>query len=115
LFSRLLYPGKNPVSIVTCPEELGSGTQIAAHGKFFSLMNQFGESIPKGEFLSENLTPDVYMLPARDDKGHIYDNRAELFELIDRDHDTCKIVNLVFGSKSGIEENLKIAVLMLNY
>jgi len=108
LFSALLYPESQPVNFLTCPEELGSGTQIAAHGKHFASLNQFGESISKDSYISENINPQVIMLPARDDKGHIVDNRSKLKTLISKHENSPKIVNLVFGSKSGIEDNLFI-------
>jgi hypothetical protein len=108
LFSALLYPENQPINFLTCPEELGSGTQIAAHGKHFSVLNQFGESISINSDISENIQPKVVMLPARDKAGHIVDNRAKLKQLISKYKGLPKIVSLVFGSKSGIEDNLFI-------
>jgi len=108
LFSALLYPENQPINFLTCPEELGSGTQIAAHGKYFSGLNQFGESISKDSNISENINPKVIMLPARDNKGRIADNRSKLKQLILKYKNNPKIVSLVFGSKSGIEDNLFI-------
>ena len=48
------------------------------------------------------------MFPARDEHGRINDNRSELIQIIKESKNIPKIVNLVFGSKSGIEENLYI-------
>lgn len=36
LIAKLLNPGKEVVNIVTCNEEVGSGTLAAAGGRFFS-------------------------------------------------------------------------------
>jgi hypothetical protein len=108
LFSRLLYPDSNPVNVLTCSEELGTGSQIGAHGKYFCLLNQFGEPVAEGSNISKHIRPKVITLPARDQGGHIIDNRLKLKQIINCYHDTPKIVNLVFGSKSGIEDNLKI-------
>ncbi len=108
LFSRLLHPGKDTVNILTCPEELGSGSQVAAHGYYYASFNQFGEKVEKDTPLSDQIRPDVKMLPARDKSGFIMDNHAKLQELITDNPEAPKIVNLVYGSKSGIEEKLHI-------
>jgi hypothetical protein len=108
LFGRLLHPEKQCQNIITCPEELGSGSQIAAQGKYYSEYNQFGEAVGKSELIGGKITPDVYMLPARDENGCIIDNHNKLKQVIENDPDTPKIVSLVYGSKSGIEENLLI-------
>jgi hypothetical protein len=108
LFSRLLNPGKQAVNILTCPEELGSGSQVAAHGNYYASLNQFGEKVEKDAPLSDQIQPDVKMLPARDKAGKILNNHAKLHDLITANPDVPKIVNLVYGSKSGIEEKLHI-------
>lgn len=108
LFSALLNPGNQPINFLTCPEELGSGTQIAAHGNYFSRLTQFGETVSKNSPISPKIHPKVIMLPARDRKGRIVDNRSKLKQLIHKYQHSPKIVSLVFGSKSGIEDNLFI-------
>lgn len=108
LFSRLLFRENNPENILTCPEELGSGSQIAAQGKYYCSYNQFGEYIKKDSLINNNMAPKIRMLPARDANGYIIDNNENLKKLIQNNPDAPKIVNLVYGSKSGIEENLYI-------
>ena len=39
---------KKILNIITCIEELGSGTVNAGQGKYFAGTNQFGNPIPKG-------------------------------------------------------------------
>ncbi|NOG44964.1 MAG: hypothetical protein HND50_07020 [Calditrichaeota bacterium] len=106
LFNRLLYPDKDPVNILTCPEELGSGSQVAAHGRYYSQFNQFGKQLEMDSLISKNINPDVKLLPARNKLGYISDNHSNLVDLIKTNSPLPKIVNLVYGSKSGIEESL---------
>lgn len=109
LFSSILNPGKDIHNIITCPEELGSGTPNAASGKFFSQLNQFGEPVEKGERLSENLTVHPYYFSARDEEGNILNHRAEVLDKLNELKDEVSVIgNLVIGSKSGIEENATI-------
>lgn len=108
LFSKLLYPGENPANIVTCPEELGSGSLTGSQGKYFFKVNQFGESVDKGSFINNELIPEMHILPARNADGHIYHNADELRNIIRSNKDKTQIINLVYGSKSGIQENLNV-------
>jgi len=109
LFASILNPGKPIHNLVTCPEELGSGTPNAASGKYFSELNQFGESVPKGQDLSQDCDVRPYYFDARDEEGHILNHRAELLnKLTELEDEPSVICNLVIGSKSGIEDNVTI-------
>ena len=48
MFSRIMNPEKPIFSIVTCPEELGTGSNTAIKGKYFFGTNQSG--LPKWNF-----------------------------------------------------------------
>lgn len=109
LFSSILNPETDIHNIITCPEELGSGTPNAASGKFFSQLNQFGESVEKGERLSENLNVFPYYFSARDEDGNILNHRTDVLDKLNELKDEASVIgNLVIGSKSGIEENATI-------
>lgn len=108
LFQAMLMPGKPIVNIVSCPEELGSGSKLAAELSYYSEWNQFGEKIPMGEKLSADIQSQVHYLAARENSGHIA-NRNEAIRKIIEQNPTVPIVgNLVFGSKSGIKDDLHI-------
>ena len=108
LFQAMLMPGKPIVNIVSCPEELGSGSKLAAELSYYSEWNQFSEKIPMGEKLSSDIQSQVHYLAARENSGHIA-NRNEAIRKIIEQNPTVPIVgNLVFGSKSGIKDDLHI-------
>lgn len=108
LFQAMLHSGKEIINIVSCPEELGSGSNLAAEGKFYSEWNQFGNQIPIGECVSHSVISKVYSLAARKNSGHI-EKRSFSIKKIIGEHPNLPIVgNLVFGSKSGIKDDLKI-------
>ena len=48
IFSEILDPEKEKLVLLTCPEELGSGSQMAFLGKYFGNKNQFGKELDKG-------------------------------------------------------------------
>jgi hypothetical protein len=108
LMAGMLYPGKKIHNLLTCPEELGTGTQIAALGRYFMQANQFGEEMPYRDLLSEDIDIEVSNFPARDIDGRIMDHNQELRAVIRAHSDQARIGNLVIGSKSGIENNLNI-------
>ncbi len=108
LFQSLLRPGKKIVNIVSCPEELGSGSKMAAEAKYYATYTQFGETVEKETLLDNSLTSQVEYLDARGADGRILD-RKELIKCIVQDNpDAALIGNLVFGSKSGISDDLNI-------
>lgn len=106
LFSRERFPDKKILNIVTCIEELGSGTINAAQGKYFASTNQFGQPIPKGESIIDESFIETEYLSARCAKGKIENPKENLRDLINSNPDKNIVVSLVVGSKSGIEDNL---------
>jgi hypothetical protein len=108
LFQRMLKPNRTIINIVSCPEELGSGSKQAAECKYFSQLNQFGQEIPCGEYISTGIDSNVYYLAAREKQGHIENRNEAIREIITRNSGEPIIGNLVFGSKSGIKDDLLI-------
>jgi len=108
LFQKMLKPNSTIINIVSCPEELGSGSKNAAECKYFSQLNQFGEQIPCGESISIDINSKVFYLPAREKQGHIENRNKAIREIIMRNSGEPIIGNLVFGSKSGIKDDLLI-------
>lgn len=108
LFSLLINPDKTIRSLVTCPEELGSGSLKAASALNFSSLNQFDVAIEKGAPIGD-IDIEVETYPARDRDGRIIDHRQALLDRIREVGDTDSLIgNLVIGSKSGIEDNVTI-------
>ena len=109
LFAKWLQPNKPIMNLVSCPEELGSGSNTAAAGKYFVGLNQFNEPIPKDEALNTDIKVKQLFYPARDENGHIYDNISKMREDLLKYHDSHFIIgSLVIGSKSGIRDNINI-------
>lgn len=108
MFQRLLNPTQKIVNIVSCPQELGSGSLYASEGKFYAQYNQFGDSIPKGELVDPIHEVDIHYLSARADDGVILDRTENFHRLIEKNTDAAIIGSLVLGSKSGIKDDLKI-------
>lgn len=106
LFSRELFPNKEILNIITCIEELGSGTINAGKGKYFSGTSQFGKAIKKGHPIINSDFVKTEYLSARCAKGTIEDPKNNLRELINSNPEKSIVVSLVVGSKSGIEDNL---------
>lgn len=108
LFQAILKPGKPIINIVSCPEELGSGSKLAAELSYYSEWNQFGERIPLGEAISDEVTSVVHYLAAREESGHIANRNKAIRSIIEQNPGEPIIGNLVFGSKSGIKDDLQI-------
>ncbi len=108
LFQAILHPGQEIINIVSCPEELGSGSKSAAENAYYAEWNQFGERIPLGEQVSDRLRARVHFLDARASTGHIVDRKQAIRDLIAHHPGQPLIGNLVFGSKSGIKDDLAI-------
>ena len=109
MFSRIMHPDKPIYSIVTCPEELGTGSNTAIKGKYFFGQNQFEEKVDKGQSIHSDVNIEQQAYPARDNDGNILNHKNEILELIDgksKDHQV--IANLVIGSKSGIVDNISM-------
>jgi hypothetical protein len=108
LFQKALAPDRPVASLLSCPEELGSGSQFAADGRFFSSRTQLRDRVPNGQRLGPLEGLEVIPLPARDHAGRIAKRRASIEQLLADNRHASRIGNLVYGSKSGIEDDLGI-------
>ncbi|MDA8788321.1 hypothetical protein N9N00_05600 [Schleiferiaceae bacterium] len=108
LFQAMMHPGQEIINIVSCPEELGSGSKAAAENAYYAEWNQFGERIPMGEKVCEEVQSHVHFLDARASTGHIVDRKQAIRDLISKHPGQPLVGNLVFGSKSGIKDDLAI-------
>lgn len=108
LFAQLLQPGKPIMNLISCPEELGTGSVLANRGLYFSEKSQL-QPVVKNTPLSSHLSIDYRTFPSRTADGLIIDHKSTIYEAIEAFKGTHNIlVNLVIGSKSGIENNLNI-------
>jgi hypothetical protein len=108
MFARMLHPERPIVNLLTCPEELGSGTLLAAEGKYFMAVNQFGEATEYRGAVHPGIATEVVRFAARDADGNINDHRRSIRTAIES-HPGCAVVgSLVIGSKSGIEDNVDV-------
>lgn len=107
LFHKILYPGQQVISMLTCTEELGSGSKVAAAGQHFAQYNQFDEKVQEEEMVTD-MNIDLTCFSARDEQGNIIKSGDAIREMIKKYPEQPKIVGLVHGSKSGIKDNLKI-------
>lgn len=109
MLARLIHPSKNICNIITCPEELGSGSLTASSGKYFFSVNQFGEKVEKGGDIESGFPINVKTFPARDTDGSIIDHRLNILKEIQNNYQEYTVIgNLVIGSKSGIYDNINI-------
>ncbi|GAB4379775.1 MAG: hypothetical protein Kow0075_10640 [Salibacteraceae bacterium] len=108
LAATLYEPDKPIMNLITCPEELGTGSVIANRGLFFSEKTQV-KTVQKGQPINDKLNIEVRTFPSRTPDGLIIDHKPLVSEAIERYKPTHNlIVNLVIGSKSGIENNISI-------
>jgi hypothetical protein len=111
LIVKALNPGKKIANIVTCNEEVGSGTLNAAGGKFFSPVEPIPgyTDCPKkdGDPLIE-LAEDVetIAIPARSQDGSAVIAAERLDQIVDKcvQDGSVPIIHSVAGSKTGIVE-----------
>lgn len=109
LFASLTHPDKPILNLITCPEELGSGSNMAFAGHYCFKRTQFGESVEKDTPLSSSLKIESKYFPARAEDGTIIDHKESILKEIRTHHkDMAVNANLVIGSKSGIENNVSI-------
>lgn len=106
IFATILYPDRPILNLLSCPEELGSGTLFAVRGEYHADYNQFEEKVPKGQKVCPCFNIKVLYLDARDMGGNIINHEAYIKEQIDRHSNYSIIGSLVYGSKSGIQDNL---------
>ncbi len=107
-FCQILHPERPILNILSCPEELGSGTLHAVKGEYHANFNQFEEPIEKGKKVHDDLNVNVLSLSARCEEGKIINHEDYIKEQIEKHANHSIIVSLVYGSKSGIEDNLDI-------
>ena len=109
MFSRIMNPEKPIFSVVTCPEELGTGSNTAILGKYFFGTNQFEENVEKGDQIHPDVNIIQQAFPARDEEGNILNHKTKILELIDEKSKNHQVIaNLVIGSKSGIVDNISM-------
>ena len=102
------------VNIITCPDELGSGSVPAGELKYYAKYNQMGEDIPIAEYIENTgATIEAVHIAAREsEEGIITDRKPELREILNKYKNTTDekgvVVNLVYASKSGIIDDLSI-------
>jgi hypothetical protein len=108
LIADILHHGKKITSIVTCPEELGSGSRLAMMGQYFYQKNQFGEEVQKGAQAFKHLKIRLHSFSARKKNGEIANYDEDILTLMRNSKDEAILGHLVVGSKSGIEDNLDI-------
>ncbi len=108
LFSKILHPEKDILLILTCPEELGSGSQMAYLGKYYAGRNQFGNEVEKGEEVNVRYDVNLARFRARNDEGRIVRHSEEISKVLLQGPTQSKIGALVIGSKSGIEDDISM-------
>ncbi len=109
MFQRMLHPDRPILQLVSCPEELGSGSMDVAAARLFGHRNQFGQTVEQGAPIDPTAPePTVVELDARDSAGNVLDRRNEILRLIDDHPDAAIVGSLVFGSKSGIKDDLDV-------
>ena len=109
MFSRILKPSKPIFSVVTCPEELGTGSNTAIKGKYFFGTNQFEENVIKNSTIHEEIQIEQQAFSARDIDGNILNHKTDILEIIEKKSAEKQVIaNLVIGSKSGIVDNISM-------
>ena len=76
IFASILYPNRPILNILSCPEELGSGTLYAVRGEYYANYNQFEEAVPRGQKVWPGFNIKVLHLDARDIDGNIINHEA---------------------------------------
>ncbi|MFK8024357.1 MAG: hypothetical protein AB8G26_10395 [Ilumatobacter sp.] len=109
MFSSVIEPGRRIVNVVATSEELGSGSLLAHEGRLFAEQTQVRGGLTIGTPLDTGLDVETVLLPARDEWGGIVDQGAAIERVVaERDPADALIVNLVIGSKSGIENGVSV-------
>lgn len=112
LLAQHFNPGKAITNIVTCNEEVGSGTLDAAGGRFFSTL----EPIPgytahmKGGVQMSDIvkglgeTTKTIAIGARKVSGEVVDSHGDVAEALEgcKRDGSVPVVHSVYGSKTGI-------------
>ena len=109
LFSKIKNGDQPIMSLISRPEELGTGSILANTGKYHAEKTQIKESVTKSSSIKDGLHVDHILFPARSSDGNVIDHKTKIYEAIDQYRDSHTIiVNLVIGSKSGIEDSVSI-------
>ena len=109
LFSKIIEPNKPIMSLITRPEELGTGSILANTAHYHAEKTQVLDNVEKGGEIGCGIKVDHMLFPARDTDGGIVDHKRKIYEAIETFRETHTIlVNLVIGSKSGIEDSITI-------
>lgn len=108
LIAQVLHGSRDITTLTSCPEELGSGTSLAAEGKYFYTKNAVSGHVVKGNPVFRDLNINALSFPARSSSGEIIDQKEYIRTALRRNSSRVNICNLVVGSKSGIEDNLSI-------
>jgi len=108
LFANILYPNRPILNLLSCPEELGSGTLYAVRGEYHANHNQFEDKVSKGQKICPSFNIKVLYLDARSINGKIIDHEDYIHDQIKRHQYHSIIGSLVYGSKSGIQDNLNM-------
>jgi hypothetical protein len=109
LFTKMLHPERPIMNLVTCTEELGTGSIYANQGRYHGQKTQILDQVTKGDLISLDLDIHYKSYRARNDEGRILDHRVELKKDIHQYKADYEVIgNLVIGSKSGIIDNLSI-------
>jgi hypothetical protein len=99
LIAKLFNDGKPITNVVTCNEEVGSGTLDASGGRFFSPLEPipgFSDHMEGGPKMSDpvlGLGEDVetVAVPARAPSGEVVDSNPEVQSTLDRCKDTGRV------------------------
>jgi len=95
-------------NVVTTSEELGSGSLAAHDGRFYAARSQLGET-PSSAAINTELDVEPIYLSAREHDGSVVDHGRRIESIItQRTDDRVLVINLVIGSKSGIENGIDI-------
>lgn len=108
IFSKFLHPEKDIKLLLTCPEELGSGSQLAFLGKNYSHRVQFGDSSGITEDINPLYNISMERFMARSKSGSIVNNKEAIATDVGNENSKSIIGALVIGSKSGIEDDISI-------
>lgn len=109
LFSKITNGDKPIISLITRPEELGTGSILANTGRYHAEKTQIKPTTAKGESIKNGFNVEQVLFPSRTAEGNVIDHKREIYETINQYRDSHSIiVNLVIGSKSGIEDSVSI-------
>ena len=116
LIAQELNKGKKVANIVTCNEEVGSGTVAAAGGRFFSDVEPIPGfttgSVKNNDPLQglANMVEGVIGIDARDKDGSVKsDIKDEISSILNekcREKNVVPILHWVLGSKTGIIDDI---------